>query len=56
MEQSFQQIWEGPQRKQALAWVESELDVQMCRVNCRMDKINKYLWELRNPADHVNFI
>lgn len=55
-EQTFQEIWEGEQRKKALDWVENQLDVSQCRVNCRMDKINKYLWELRHPMSHVNFI
>ncbi len=55
-EESFQSIWEGERRKAALSWVENDLDVSHCRVNCRMDKINKYLWELKHPAEHVNFI
>ncbi len=55
-EQSFQTIWEGEQRKHSLAFVEQNLDVSGCRINCRMDNVNAYLWELRHPNDHVNFI
>jgi len=55
-EESFEQIWQGPKRCQSLGWVEEELDVSGCRVNCRMDEINRYLWELRHPPAHVNFI
>jgi radical SAM protein with 4Fe4S-binding SPASM domain len=55
-EKTFAQIWEGPKRMQCMQWVENELDSSVCRVNCRMDKINRYLWELRHPPAHVNFI
>lgn len=55
-EQTFQEIWEGERRRVSLAWVENELDPASCRVNCRMDPVNRFLWELRNPPAHVNFI
>lgn len=55
-EQSFQEIWRGEKRRQLLRWVEEELDTSQCRINCRMDEINRYLWELKNPPEHVNFI
>ena len=55
-ENSFRDIWEGEKRRKSLEWVEKNLDVSQCRVNCRMDEINKYLWELVNPPEHVNFI
>lgn len=55
-EETFAQIWEGERRMQCMRWVENELDSDACRVNCRMDKINQYLWELKHPRAHVNFI
>jgi len=55
-EHSFREIWEEEKRRQSLCWVEKELDVSKCRINCRMDEINRYLWELKNPPEHVNFI
>ncbi len=55
-ENSFEEIWNGQGRKQSLQWVAEELDVFDCRINCRMDKINSYLWELAHPPEHVNFI
>ncbi|MBI5787362.1 MAG: radical SAM protein [Candidatus Schekmanbacteria bacterium] len=54
--QTFREIWEGEQRKLSLKWVEENLDANQCRVGCRMDKINAYLWELKHPPEHVNFI
>lgn len=55
-EHTFSEIWEGGTRLRSLHWTEDELDIAQCRQNCRMDKINQYLWELRNPPEHVNFI
>ena len=55
-EDSFEKIWNGEKRLNSLRWVEEELDVSICRVNCRMDGVNRYLWDLKNPCQHVNFI
>lgn len=55
-ESSFQEIWEGDKRQRSVRWVEEELDVKQCRVNCRMDEVNRYLWDLKNPPEHLNFI
>ncbi len=55
-EQTFAEIWEGPKRRKSLAWTQNDLDVCSCRVGCRMDEINRYLWELKHPHAHVNFI
>lgn len=55
-EQTFEEIWNGENRRKSLAWVENEMDASRCRVNCRMDEINKYLWSLKIPPEHVNFI
>jgi len=54
--ETFQQIWEGEKRAASLRWVCDELDASACRVNCRMDEVNRYLWDLRTPPRHVNFI
>jgi len=53
---SFKQIWNGDRKRKAIRMATESLDTDKCRVNCRMDEINKYLWELKNPPEHVNFI
>lgn len=54
-QQTFARIWQGERRQENLKLV-SSLDPQKCRMNCRMDEVNRYLWELTHPGPHVNFI
>ncbi len=53
---SFEEIWESDKRKQSYNYVKNDLDIKNCRLNCRMDEVNRYLWDLKNPNPHVNFI
>jgi len=55
-EQSFAEIWEGEARKRSFEHVRHELNISECRQNCRMDEVNRYLWDLIHPPAHVNFI
>lgn len=55
-EQSFEEIWNGERRRSVLHWVQNDMDAHQCRINCRMDEVNRYLWELTHPPGHVNFI
>lgn len=56
-ENKFKEIWEGDSRRNGIDYVLNSLDVSKCRVNCRMDKINRYLFNLKeNKKKHVNFI
>jgi GTP 3',8-cyclase len=55
-EQSFKDIWESEKRKKQLDFMLNDLDITECRQNCRMDEVNRYLWSLKNPNSHVNFI
>ncbi|MBI5234579.1 MAG: SPASM domain-containing protein, partial [Deltaproteobacteria bacterium] len=56
MEKGFEEVWKSGKRKEAMRFINEELDVAGCRQNCRMDEINRYLWNLKNPPGHVNFI
>lgn len=55
-QESFEEIWEGDRRKGINEYF-SKLDLEKnCRELCRLDEMNKYLTELKNPGEHVNFI
>lgn len=53
---SFQRIWESNQRQRVLKKIYTGWDIQKCRQSCRIDEINRYLWELKHPVQHINFI
>ena len=55
-EEDFKGIWEGKRRQDVLSYVREEMDISKCREICRLDEINIYLHELKNPGPHVNFI
>lgn len=52
----FRSLWESAERRRSWDYVRTELDIRECRVNCRMDDINRYLWQFDHPDPHVNFI
>jgi len=55
-DESFSSIWEGQKRRESYKYIQNDLDIKDCRVNCRMDEVNRYLWRLKNPEAHDNFI
>ncbi len=55
-DQTFTEIWESERAKAIRARFDGAFIHTHCRKTCRLDEINKYLHELRNPSSHVNFI
>ena len=47
-EDSFENIWNKRH--------DIKINVNKCRQICRLDNMNRYLWKLKNPPKHVNFI
>jgi len=57
-ENSVREIMDGERRKEILKHAACTLDCKTeCMPNCRLDAINRSLWELKHPTvKHVNFI
>ncbi|MBI5921865.1 MAG: radical SAM protein [Betaproteobacteria bacterium] len=56
-EKTFRAIWEGDRRRENLKFIREHLDISDCRINCRMDEVNRYLdGVVSNKIPHVNFI
>ncbi len=53
---TFENIWFGERRKKIIKYLENELDTKKCPPNCRPNAINEFLWNLKSPPEHVNFI
>ncbi len=54
--QTFRDIWEGQKRKNIVNKLSKNWDIKKCREVCRLDEINRYLWNLKNPPPHINFV
>jgi radical SAM protein with 4Fe4S-binding SPASM domain len=56
-EQSYYDIVKGDRYWQVHKDIVNNVDVHYdCTTGCRQDYINKFLWDLKNPPAHVNFI
>ena len=57
IEQSFKDIVFGDKYAEVMKKVSSAVDVHKeCGINCRQNEINEFLWMLKDPPEHVNFI
>jgi len=54
--EDFCDIWESNRADNIRKMFDVDYIHENCRKTCRLDEINKYLYELKNPGDHVNFI
>lgn len=52
---SFSEIWEGDKRKKIIQKIRGQ-GIKACRKGCRLDVINRYLYRIKNPHPHDNFI
>jgi len=55
-ENSLQDIWVSQQKNEAINYINNCIDKNSCQPSCRHHQINKYLWDLKNPNEHINFI
>ncbi len=55
-EQTFDEIWNGEQRRKVMEGLAASDINKVCREACRLDVMNQYLQELKYPGEHVNFI
>jgi len=52
---TFQEIWTGDERINVLRDLK-QTKLASCPAECRLSDMNEYLFELKNPGEHVNFI
>ena len=56
-EQPYHDIVKGDKYWEVQRDIIDNVDVHYdCTVGCRQDYINKFLWDIKNPPDHINFI
>jgi len=53
---TFDRIFGGRRRARIVGRLENALPIGNCPRACRMDQVNRYLWALKHPPAHVNFI
>ncbi len=54
-ESTFEEIWKDDRRKKVLDNLK-QTKLAQCPAECRLSDMNTYLYEIKNPGEHVNFI
>lgn len=55
--ESFKDIVFSERYNEVMNMIEKDIDVhKSCVVTCRQNEINEFLWKIKNPPSHVNFI
>jgi radical SAM protein with 4Fe4S-binding SPASM domain len=53
---SMVDIWSSEQKKNGIDYINNCVDKKKCQPSCRHHQINNYLWSLKYPPEHINFI
>jgi len=53
--ETFSEIWQSKKRHDVIARI-NDIGIGTCRRGCRLDPANRYLYDLKHPHHHVNFI
>jgi MoaA/NifB/PqqE/SkfB family radical SAM enzyme len=55
--ESFKDMVFGEKYRKVMEKVKNEVNVhKSCGFKCRQNEINEFLWKLKNPPEHVNFV
>ncbi len=54
-ENGFSEIWHSKRKKSVMEFIDIS-DKNSCQPNCRNHRINEFLWDLKHPHLHRNFI
>jgi radical SAM protein with 4Fe4S-binding SPASM domain len=55
-QKSFLDIWNSPEHKKKIRELMETVNTEECPIMCRQNSINEFLWNLKNPPDHINFL
>lgn len=55
-ESSFKDVWHSSRRQEVVDKIDRDNELDLPHRLTRMEEMNHYLWKLKNPPQHVNFI
>jgi radical SAM protein with 4Fe4S-binding SPASM domain len=56
LDTDFSTLWRTDRPERAMRHINIRYDKGLCQANCRHHEINLWLWRLKSPPAHVNFI